>query len=136
MVEDSAARLKLLGRFVAITIAHFRTVLDRAAFGRTVLLPVLQELQHNKIISNYAWMHKMKPNIGMRCNDVTNILSLGTFAIGQLESRVAGQTITSIRIVCLAEDIHRRTSIRREEVTIETLDTLAGTVIGITILHC
>jgi hypothetical protein len=60
VVEDSAGRLELLRRLVAIAVAHFGTVLDGTALGRTVLLSVLQELQHNKIISSYPYMHKVR----------------------------------------------------------------------------
>lgn len=60
VVENSAARLELLRRLVTIAVAHFGTVLDGTALGRTVLLSVLQELQHNKIISIYPLMHKVR----------------------------------------------------------------------------
>lgn len=39
-------------------------------------------------------------------------------------------------VVGFAENTHRRTGIRREEVSVEALDTLTGTVIGVTIFHC
>lgn len=41
LVEDSVCGLELLWHLEAIAVAHLWTVLDRTAFGRTVLLSVL-----------------------------------------------------------------------------------------------
>jgi hypothetical protein len=42
-VEDGIGGLELLRRLETVAVAHLWLVLDGAAFGRTVLLAILQE---------------------------------------------------------------------------------------------
>jgi hypothetical protein len=99
-MEDSVGGLKFLGRLVAIAIAHLREIFNWTAFGRLVLLSILQKLKHNKIMLLLVMHNKEMSKVELIYR------SLGAVAIAKGKCGIAGQAVTSIIVIGLTEDVH------------------------------
>lgn len=72
----------------------------------------------------------------MKSRSISISISLSALSIAQSKGCVAGEAITCVSIVSLAEDAHCYASVRGKEEPVEAFDALIVGVVSVAILDC